>query len=311
MYREINGQIYELKEKLRIKEKLDTLRNITLRELDKKRQKRDELYIVLKKEEKDVTKLEGMSFSSIFLSMIGKKEDRLDKEREEFMAAKLRYDECLQSIKELEKELEYANKELINYRDVKQEYEKAIKEKQNLMIKEDSEQGRKLRDKLDKINEIKLDIKEVEEAIYAGERANSALSEMIKHLDSARGWGVWDMMGGGLLSNIAKHSAIDDANEVAHNSQHLLRAFEKELSDVDRFTDITVNISGFDKFADYFFDGFFVDWFVQSKINDSLDNVNSVYNKIDRIIMDLKNNLNRLESELQTNELEISKILEL
>lgn len=188
--------------------------------------------------------------------MIGKKEDRLDKEREEFMAAKLRYDECLQSIKELEKELEYANKELINYRDVKQEYEKAIKEKQNLMIKEDSEQGRKLRDKLDKINEIKLDIKEVEEAIYAGERANSALSEMIKHLDSARGWGVWDMMGGGLLSNIAKHSAIDDANEVAHNSQHLLRAFEKELSDVDRFTDITVNISGFDKFADYFFDGF-------------------------------------------------------
>lgn len=40
MYREINGQIYELKEKLRIKEKLDTLRNITLRELDKEKAKK-------------------------------------------------------------------------------------------------------------------------------------------------------------------------------------------------------------------------------------------------------------------------------
>ena len=68
---------------------------------------------------------------------------------------------------------------------------------------------------------------------------------MRKHLDSAKGWGIWDIMGGGLISNMAKHSAIDDANKAAHDFQYLLKSFEKELSDVNEFAEIELNISGF------------------------------------------------------------------
>jgi len=134
---------------------------------------------------------------------------------------------------------------------------------------------------------------------------------MRKKLDSAKGWGVWDMLGGGFISNVAKHSAIDEANEISHEVQHLLKAFQKELSDVNKFTDIRVNISGFATFADFFFDGFFVDWFVQSKINNSIDNVDNVINKVEGIVGNLDGHLNSLNSELINLEAEAKNILEM
>lgn len=309
MYSEINNKIFQLKEELRIKEKLDSLKRMVESELSKKKTQEQELKKQLIKEEKDVTKLEGTSFSSIFLSLIGKKEEKLDKEREEFIEAKLRCDECILSIRELEKELEYAKNQLRKYAGIKEKYQAVIKEKEHLIINEDSEKGKELRINLDIVNQLKLDIKEIKEAIDAGEKANSALLEMANHLDTAKSWGVWDMLGGGLISNIAKHSAIDNANNIAHNSQHLLKSFERELEDVNEFTEIRVNISSFTTFADFFFDGFFVDWFVQSKINDSLNNVNNTSNKINSIIMDLRRSLNSLNTKLNTTESEIKKIL--
>ena len=75
MYREINEQIYNLKEKIRIKEKLESLKNKATIELENKVHSRNELIKVLVKEEKDVIKLESAGISSLFLSLIGRKEE--------------------------------------------------------------------------------------------------------------------------------------------------------------------------------------------------------------------------------------------
>lgn len=310
MYSQINNDIYELKERLRAKEKLQSLIDMAKDELNRRQSDGKNLYSILKKEEGDVVKLEGMSFSSIFLSIIGKKEDRLDREREEYLAAKLRYEENLDLIRELEKKIGLIDKELEDYGDIEREYNALIKEKERLLIQQGGEDGRSLEGSLDRINELKLSIKEVGEAIDAGEAANSALAEMGKHLDSAKGWGVWDIMGGDFISNMAKHSAIDDANKSAHDFKYLLKSFEKELSDVSEFSQIELDISGFTTFADFFFDGFFVDFFVQSKINDSISKVDNAHSKINGIISDLKSNLNQMEMELKTLEGNIRKILE-
>ncbi len=310
MYREINEEIYELEERLRSKEKLESLRSMAMEELKKKKQSLEVLKDILKKEEKDVLKLEGMSLSSFFFSLTGKKEDKLDKERKEFLAAKMQYDECVLAIKELENEIEKCNKELMNYSGVRKEYEEAIRKKQDILINEDTDRGRKLRDLLDKLNELKLDIKEVQEAINAGDKASSALLEMRAPLDSAKGWGVWDMLGGGFFTDLMKHSKIDDANRLSYDVQHYLKIFQKELRDVNQFTDIEVNIGSFAKFADFFFDGLFADWFVQSKINDSISSVENVYNRVEGILSDLNRNLILMKRQQDSLEMEINKLLE-
>ncbi|WP_077368186.1 hypothetical protein [Anaerosalibacter sp. Marseille-P3206] len=56
-------------------------------------------------------------------------------------------------------------------------------------------------------------------------------------------------------------------------------------------TDIDINISSFDTFADYFFDGLIFDWIVQSKINDSLNRVINLDRKVEKLINLLINDI--------------------
>lgn len=310
MYREINEEIYELKERLRTKEKLDSFRTMTMEELNKQKQNLQNLRDILRKEEKDVTKLEGMSLSTFFFDLIGKKEDKLDKERKEYLGVKMQYDECILAIKKLEDEIKRCDKELMNYSSVKKKYEEALKKKQEMIINEDRGNGRTLRDLLDKQNELKLDIKEVKEAINAGKNASSALSQMMEPLDSAKNWGIWDMLGGGFFTDMIKHSKIDDANKMSYDVQQCLKRFQKELNDVNEFTDIAVDIGSFATFADFFFDGLFADWFVQSKINESISNLDNANRRVGDIIEDLNRSLTIMEREQESIETEINKLLE-
>ena len=55
--------------------------------------------------------------------------------------------------------------------------------------------------------------REISEAVDAGERALSSLRAAKSKLDSARAWGIYDILGGGLLSSAIKHGQISNANE--------------------------------------------------------------------------------------------------
>jgi len=107
-----------------------------------------------------------------------------------------------------------------------------------------------------------------------------------------------------------KHSHIDEANRLSYNVKHHLKVFQKELSDVNEFTDININISSFAKFADFFFDGLFADWFVQSKINESLSNVENAIWQVKGILEKLDGNLKNMEKEKVEIESKINAILE-
>ena len=107
---------------------------------------------------------------------------------------------------------------------------------------------------------------EIREAIDAGNRALSALEEAARHLQAARGLGLWDMLGGGFLSSLLKHSKMDDAQRAMNRAEQELRAFGRELADVQMSLDFQVNFDGMTQFFDMFCDNFFVDWMVQDQI---------------------------------------------
>ena len=54
-------------------------------------------------------KLEGLSLTGLFYSVLGTKRERLDKEREEYLAAKLKYDESQEAAKDLQAEANQAS----------------------------------------------------------------------------------------------------------------------------------------------------------------------------------------------------------
>lgn len=131
-------------------------------------------------------------------------------------------------------------------------------------------------------------LKEIDEAIAAGKRALSALEEARVNLDAAKGYGVWDIIGGGFISGMLKHSSLDEAQEYMELAKYELDRFKKELKDVSMSYEIDVNFDGFSRFVDFFFDGFFVDFMIQSQIKDNYNKVEEIKEQVQTLVYKLK-----------------------
>ena len=103
-----------------------------------------------------------------------------------------------------------------------------------------------------------------------------------ENLNSAKNWGLVDMFGGGFFTTMLKHSKMDQAKQNMEQAKYDLRNFSKELNDVHMDT------GDFLSFADYFFDGFVVDWMVQDRINTARRQVDEAIRRTEYIINQLQ-----------------------
>lgn len=137
---------------------------------------------------------------------------------------------------------------------------------------------------------MKNEIMEIREAIVAGERALDSLYAAKDQLKGARGWGFIDLFGGGFLTDVIKHSKMNQASKCMENAKYHLQIFQRELNDVNLSLNLRMEIGGFLSFADFFFDGFVADYLVQSKIT-------SARNQVEDAIVNVTNVLEALRRE--------------
>lgn len=102
-------------------------------------------------------------------------------------------------------------------------------------------------------------------------------------LSSARNWGVMDILGGGFITNMVKHSKAEDAMYYVDQARPLLHRLGQELRQVRISQQIGADISGFAMVADFFFDGVFADVYMQSKINDLRMQVERTLDRLDQV----------------------------
>lgn len=131
--------------------------------------------------------------------------------------------------------------------------------------------------------------REIEEALAAGRAALDSLNRVNQSLSSAKGFGIWDMLGGGFVSGMLKHSKIDSASAEMENAKMLLGKFQKELRDVSMHPDMHIDIGSFAVFADFFLDNIVSDWYVQSKINQSKEQVEEAIEHVKTALNNLEN----------------------
>ena len=130
---------------------------------------------------------------------------------------------------------------------------------------------------------------EIREAINAGERAFRSLQDAKSSLDSARGWGILDILGGRGLSGLIKHVKIGDARSSLDQAKADLECFSRELSDVREIQGLDIEIGDFLTFADFFFDGFLADIMVQSKIRQAQDQIDYAIDRVQSMLERLRN----------------------
>lgn len=310
MHRELNERISYVKECMEKKNKLNALLKQTEQDMIKEKLLLNKLSEELQKENEDVLKLESTTITSLFYAILGTKEERLEKEKQEVLKAKLKYEQCKNNVEYLAKEAKRLVDELSKVEICEMEYEDLINKKLSLI----NLQNKKVSDELKKLIERKesmnANIIEIDEAIKAGEESLNAVELTIKELESAEGWGIADLIGGGLIVTAVKYDHIDKAGQYVEEAQRTLGRFKREMSDIKMITGTEISIGAFETFADYFFDGLIFDWVVQSEIGKSLDAVKNTKNQIDKAMSKLYEEKVTEEFMLKQLEEKIKNIIE-
>ena len=114
------------------------------------------------------------------------------------------------------------------------------------------------------------------------------LDEAERSLTSARNWGFVDLLGGGFITDLIKHSKVGKARSNMEQVNYLMQRLQTVLGSIRLPQDYGVNISRLATFADFFFDGTLADGYMTFKLLENLNGVRS-----------LKQKLNLLETKLR------------
>ncbi|MFR4769910.1 MAG: helicase-related protein, partial [Faecalibacterium prausnitzii] len=235
-------------------------------------------------EQADVDRLEGHSLATFFYQVIGKMDEKLDKERQEAYAARVKYDVALHDLSSVDADLEQIQNRLARLSDCERQYQAALSEKIKSIKASAHPAAQLVAESESRIAALKVQKRELLEAINAGKTALHTVNEVLETLDNAEGWSTWDVMGGGLMADLAKYEELDNAQEQVEQLQVELRRFKTELADVEITADLQVTVDSFLKFADFFFDGLFADWAVLDHINQAQSRVENTKGQIKRVL---------------------------
>lgn len=114
-------------------------------------------------------------------------------------------------------------------------------------------------------------------------RAEKMLYDAQQKLGSARNWGIIDILGGGLITDLIKHSKLDGVRQHLHQARPLLEELGRELKDFDLQYGPELDAGGFATFADFFFDGLFADLYMQSKIRNLAQQLDAALDQLGRV----------------------------
>ncbi|MFN8411709.1 MAG: hypothetical protein U0Z26_04920 [Anaerolineales bacterium] len=285
-------------EQKRLKEKLEKNFRSVDEELLGKSSRMTFLESQLDKEKIDVEKLEHISLTYLFYLVLGSREQQLEKERQELLSAQLSYQQTKGQVEFLEREKDRLSNELDKLTGADSNYELVLSEKEKFIQQSNQTVSKELLEFSEELANLNSELKEITEAIIAGKSVLPDLEQAIKSLEKAENWGIWDMLGGDLISDMIKHSHIDDAKDCINNAQKKISQFKRELADVQKEVEVQINIGELATFADFFFDGLIVDWVVQSKIEDSLVQANSAQNIIIQVLKKLETMKENIQSKL-------------
>lgn len=243
------------------------------------------LRVAFRKEQGDVEKLEGRGLANYFYQVIGKLDEKMDQERREAYAAKVKLEAAERELAGIQSDIQEIQNQITEARLAEARYKEAIAEKRMQLKQLSTEAAPEITALEEKIAALQAQKQEIKEAISAGYSARGTADRILSELEDADGWNTWDIIGGGgIITHVAKHSHLDEAQDLVQELQSDLRRFKTELADIRISADMQINIEGFLRFADYFFDGLFADWAVGDKISQSMTAVHSTKSQIDGML---------------------------
>lgn len=250
-----------------------------------------ELEKIMLRERRDVDRLEGHSLAAFFYHMSGKMDEKLEDERREYYAARVKYDACARELEAIEQDLEATEEDLADLADCEARYAAAMRGKRLAIEAAGTPEAETLLKLEEELRYLSAQERELTEAITAGTAALRTSADVMQSIESAKDWATFDLLGGGFLADLAKHDKLDDAQRDVEQLQIQLQRFNKELADVTIRACLQVSIDGMLRFADIFLDGILADAAVLDRIKQSQAQIEQTREQVLTILRQLQDEL--------------------
>jgi hypothetical protein len=251
----------------------------------------------------DVARLESFSPTRIRAALQGSRDADLDRERAEQQAAEYAVARAEAWLLTAHQEVLRAEAELTALGDVAVRRDRALAAKEAWLRSAPGGPGEELAGIADDLARTRTALKEVREAVVAGEHAAVRLDAAGRTLGSAGGWATYDtFFGGGMLTDMMKYDRMDEAQRLLHAADQALRHLSSELADVGMTAVVRgLAVDGLTQTFDVWFDNIFTDWSVKARISQAAERTASAA----RLVHEVRTRLAAQERDLTAREAEL------
>ena len=262
------------------------------------RQRAEELRAALTDEERDVARLESMSWVRIWATLRGGRATDLERETAERDAARYAAAEAEHRASVAAVETQAIEDQLRQLGDVDAAWARVLADKERWLHGQASPAAARLLEIAARRGELAADSAENREAQQAGADAHRALGEGLELLRSAGSWSTWDAFGGGgLLTDLVKYDKLNQVQDLIRRADDALGRFARELADVGLDGVDPVQLDGLTRTFDVWFDNIFSDLAVRSRIGQATERVEQAVAAVERILAALRDKAGRLSAE--------------
>lgn len=253
----------------------------------------------LAEDEKDLHRLEHLSWSRILVALRGQHATAVERERAERDAAAYAAREAESRAAVALAELTAARNRLLALGDTEAAYAAAIDAKETWAAEHDPRTTALLTALAERRGALAEEERELREAHDAGVTAHQALADAASMLSSAHSWSAWDtFMGGGLVTDLIKHDRLDTVGQDLARANVALRRFSDELDDLGTSGVQGVDLSPLLTAFDVWFDNIFSDWAVLNRIEDARGRVGDAATKVRELVRGLRGRRQAVADEL-------------
>lgn len=211
---------------------------------------------------------------------------QLRRDKQAVAQARARYEEAEWDLQDLEDRLWDVKAERAGLEAKESQYQELLKEKEQYLCFTGSSQVPRLVEIARELGATDRRLREVGEALQAGEQVQARLGEMAAALEQAKTWG-WDMPGG--------QANLQAAQACAREARGALSRLRTELASLTPKDVPQVDLEGFSAFADYFVEGLFDDLFAPDGAERAREGVKNTLCEVDTLVKALEKELEEQE----------------
>lgn len=235
------------------------------------------------REYREYQDLEHASMRKLFNKILGKGEDQLEKEKQDYLEAVLRYNQKRKELELIEFEEKILREKLANTEQIKANFDYELQKYSHYLVEQNTKTGQYLLQTEATIQSKLGDLKEIDEALTSGRAVNEQLNQILKLLDQAGWWGAPEWRHNNPLKVAAnKIESIDTAVKLIPIANHKLQKFLLELKDIylDDGAKLDYNQTAFSRFSEGFYDSMIIDWILKGKAKNAINLVSSTHDKL-------------------------------